>query len=401
MVPQHRGRGCDASHYGGAVRCVVGAAVLSHGRLLAARRVAPAGLAGGWELPGGKVEPGEHPEQALVREVREELGCEIEVVDALPGTEPLGPGVELRAYVCRLVDGEPLPREHDAVRWLGPEQLHDVGWLPADVGFVDALRHRLLDGERLPGGNVGGAVRIGATVRRPTGPWTGVVHDLMRHLERAGLPGVPRVLGADERGREVVSYLPGVVRDPDDWTPDDELLADAVAWLRRFHRAVADFRPSGTVRWRAMSRVLGEHEIVCHHDCGTYNWVVDDGRFAGMIDWDVAGPGVALDDVAFLAWTGVPLYREAPAADVVRRLRLVTETYGDGVDAEQVAVHAVARMTGAADRIAAGQAAGDTGMVSLRRIGEPARTQARVASLRARLPGLRRALSQGPLRNLH
>jgi 8-oxo-dGTP diphosphatase len=348
MVPQHRGRGCDASHYGVAVRRVVGAAVLSHGRLLAARRLVPAALAGGWELPGGKVEPGE-------------------------------------------------TSEHDAVRWLGPEHVRDVDWLAPDVAFVDAVRDRLLDGERLPGGNVGGAVRIGSTVRRPTGPWTGVVHDLMRHLDRAGLPGVPRVLGVDERGREVVSYLPGVVRDPDDWTPDDELLADAVAWLRRFHGAVADFRPTGSVRWRGMSRTLAAHEIVCHHDCGTYNWVVDDGRFAGMIDWDVAGPGVPLDDVAFLAWTGVPLYRTAAPADVVRRLRLVAETYGGGIDPEQIAVHAVDRMTGAADRISAGQASGDPGMVALRRIGEPARTQARVASLRARLPAIAAEFSQGGL----
>ena len=123
--------------------------------------------------------------------------------------------------------------------------------------------------------------------------------------------------------------------------------------------------------------------------------MVDDGRFAGMIDWDVAGPGVPLDDVAFLAWTGVPLYRDAAVPDVARRLLLVAETYGGGVGAEQVAVHAVARMTGAADRIAAGQASGDPGMVALRRIGEPARTRARVASLRARLPAISAELSQG------
>jgi len=366
--------------------------VLSHGRLLAARRTTPPELAGGWELPGGKVEAGETPEQALVREVREELGCEIEVVEPLPGAAALGADLELRAYVCRLLAGEPVPHEHDAVRWLGPEELHDVDWLPADVGFADAVRALLLDGERLPGGNVGGAVRIGATVRRPTGPWTGVVHDLLRHLERSGLDGVPRVLGGDERGREVVSYLPGVVRDPDDWTPDDTLLADAVGWLRRFHRAVADFRPAGAVQWRGVARALAGHEIVCHHDCGTYNWVVDGGRFAGMIDWDVAAPGVPLDDVAFLAWTGVPLYRDAVLADVVRRLRLVADTYGDGVRPDEIAAHAVARMTAAGDRIAAGQAAGDPGMVALRRINEPGRTQARVASLRARLPAVRAAL---------
>ena len=92
--------------------------------------------------------------------------------------------------------GEPVPTEHDAVRWLAPEELDDVDWLPGEVGFVQALRPLLLDGERLPGGNVGGAVRIGSTVRRPTGPWTGAVHDLLRHLAGTALPGVPRVLGS-------------------------------------------------------------------------------------------------------------------------------------------------------------------------------------------------------------
>jgi mutator protein MutT len=367
---------------------VVAAAVLRHGRLLAARRTRPAALAGRWELPGGKVEPGEQPERALVREVREELGCEITVREPLPGAVQLFGGIELRAYECELVSGEPVPGEHDAVRWLGPEHLHEIEWLPADVGFVDAVRDRLLDGERLQGGNVGGAVRVGDTVRRPTGPWTGVVHDLMQHLRRSGLTGVPRVLGTDERGREIVSFLPGQVRDPDDWTPGDPLLAEAVRWLRRFHAAVADFRPSGVLPWRGLPRELADHEIVCHHDCGTYNWVVDADSFVGMIDWDVAGPGVPIDDLAFLAWTGIPLYRDAPLGEVARRLRLVTDTYGDDVQPHEVVRHAVVRMTGAVDRIAAGQAAGDPGMVSLRRIGEPARTRARVASLRDRMPAI-------------
>jgi len=374
---------------------VVAAAVVRHGRLLAARRTAPVGLAGRWELPGGKVEPGEPAAEALVREVREELGCEIAVVEPLPGTASLSDDLELRAYVCELVSGEPVPSEHDAVRWLGPEHLHELDWLPADAGFVDAVRPRLLDGDRLPGGNVGGAVRIGNTVRRPTGPWTAAVHELMRHLSRSGLSGVPQVLGEDERGREIVSFLPGLVRDPDDWTPEDSVVVEAAGWLRRFHDAVGGFRPLGVVQWRGVSRELAEHEIVCHHDCGTYNWVLDGDHFAGMIDWDVAAPGVPLDDIAFLAWTAVPLYREAPAAEVARRLRLVADAYGAGVRPDEVMSHAVTRMTGAADRIAAGQSTGDPGMVSLRRIGEPARTRARVAFLRERMPALAAELSQG------
>jgi 8-oxo-dGTP diphosphatase len=68
-----------------AERVVVGAAILRHGRVLAARRTAPAELACGWELPGGKVEPGETAEEAVVREIREELGCEVSVSGWLDG----------------------------------------------------------------------------------------------------------------------------------------------------------------------------------------------------------------------------------------------------------------------------------------------------------------------------
>lgn len=374
------------------VRTVVGAAIVRHGRLLAARRVTPARLAGGWELPGGKVEPGETPEQALAREVAEELGCTVEVGEQLPDPVPVAEGWLLRAYVCRLVDGEPVPTEHDAVRWLAPEELGDVDWLPGEVGFVQALRPLLLDGERLPGGNVGGAVRIGSTVRRPTGPWTGAVHDLLRHLAGTALPGVPRVLGSDERGREVLTYLPGEVHDPDEVTPADLVLAEAAAWLRAYHRQVEAYRPEGAVHWRGVTRQLGPDEIVCHNDCGSYNWVVDDGRFAGMLDWDLAGPGQPLDDLAFLAWSGVPLYRDLDPAELARRLRLATDAYGD-VDPVDVGRHAVTRMTAATDRISAGQTAGDPGMVALTRIGEPGRTRARVNALRARLPALEAGLA--------
>jgi 8-oxo-dGTP diphosphatase len=118
---------------------VVGAAILRDRRLLAARRTTPAAAAGRWELPGGKVEPGESPDDALVREVAEELGCTISVTAWLPGAAPIGDTHELRVAAALLVDGEPEPTEHDAVRWLAAADLGDVNWLEPDRPFLPHL----------------------------------------------------------------------------------------------------------------------------------------------------------------------------------------------------------------------------------------------------------------------
>jgi mutator protein MutT len=129
---------------------VVGAALLRAGTVLAARRTTPPATAGGWEFPGGKVEPGETPDQAVVREVAEELGCAVEVTGWLTATVPISESLALRVATARLVEGEPEPVEHDTVRWLAVEELDDVEWLEADRPFlpeVDALLTEL--GRRL------------------------------------------------------------------------------------------------------------------------------------------------------------------------------------------------------------------------------------------------------------
>ncbi|MFJ3244509.1 (deoxy)nucleoside triphosphate pyrophosphohydrolase [Streptomyces sp. NPDC088770] len=118
---------------------VVGAALLDGGRLLAARRSAPPELAGRWELPGGKVEPGERPEAALVRELREELGVETEAVERVPGSWPLRPPYELQVWTARLrpgsADAKPL-QDHDDLRWLTSAEIWSVPWLDQDVAAV-------------------------------------------------------------------------------------------------------------------------------------------------------------------------------------------------------------------------------------------------------------------------
>ncbi|MGW6745394.1 (deoxy)nucleoside triphosphate pyrophosphohydrolase [Streptomyces sp. NPDC055025] len=125
-------------------RVVVAGAVYDRGRLLAARRSAPPELAGRWELPGGKLEPGEGPEQALVRELREELGVETQPVERIPGEWPLKPGYVLQVWTARLLSGEPLPLEdHDELRWLGPDEIHTVDWLDQDRPAVAEAARRL------------------------------------------------------------------------------------------------------------------------------------------------------------------------------------------------------------------------------------------------------------------
>ncbi|MFJ9349071.1 (deoxy)nucleoside triphosphate pyrophosphohydrolase [Streptomyces sp. NPDC101237] len=130
---------------------VVAAALLDAGRLLAARRSAPPDLAGRWELPGGKVEPGESPEAALVRELREELGVAAEAVARVPGEWPLREPYVLRVWTVRLRSGSAAPeplQDHDRLRWLAPDELWDVDWLDQDVpavrevaGLLEAVRN--------------------------------------------------------------------------------------------------------------------------------------------------------------------------------------------------------------------------------------------------------------------
>lgn len=122
---------------------MVGAAVVRAGKVLATRRTAPPELAGRWEFPGGKVEPGEQPADALEREIAEELGCGIEVTGWLAGSAAIGETHELRVATVRLTRGEPDPVEHDQVRWLGPDELGDVDWLEPDRPFLPELEHLL------------------------------------------------------------------------------------------------------------------------------------------------------------------------------------------------------------------------------------------------------------------
>ncbi|MCX4746973.1 NUDIX domain-containing protein [Kitasatospora sp. NBC_01287] len=114
-------------------RIVVGGALIHQGRVLAARRSAPPEVAGRWEFPGGKAEPGESQQEALERELLEELGVRARAVRRLAGEWPVRAGLVLRIWTAELLDGEPRPLEdHSELRWLGPDELSAVDWLEHD-----------------------------------------------------------------------------------------------------------------------------------------------------------------------------------------------------------------------------------------------------------------------------
>ncbi|VXC00392.1 CTP pyrophosphohydrolase [Nocardioides sp. AX2bis] len=124
--------------------------MLRDGRVLAARRTAPPAAAGRWELPGGKVEPGEAPADAVARELVEELGVDVEVTGWLPGRVPVGDALELAVATAVLVRGEPEAREHDRLCWVDAAGLADLDWLDGDRPFLPALAALLAPDDGAP-----------------------------------------------------------------------------------------------------------------------------------------------------------------------------------------------------------------------------------------------------------
>jgi mutator protein MutT len=124
---------------------VTAAVLIREGRVLAARRPAGTARGGLWELPGGKVEPGETRQACLARELREELGIEVEVGPPLASVthDYADLRVHLHAFRCRWISGTLAPAEHDRIRWLAPAELASVSWSAADRPIVEQLRLEL------------------------------------------------------------------------------------------------------------------------------------------------------------------------------------------------------------------------------------------------------------------
>lgn len=186
----------------------------------------------------------------------------------------------------------------------------------------------------LSGGNDSGAViRFGDTVRRKLKPWSPAVHALLRHLELVGFQGAPHVLGIDDHGREILTYIPGedgrIAR-----CYDDGSLGAVARMVRALHDAVAGFKPPPGCHWRP-NRAAPPGTMICHNDLSPANTIYLGGKLQAFIDWDLAVPSTAAWDLSYAVRTFVPLYADRDCEhfgyDPTRRterLALFCDAYG-------------------------------------------------------------------------
>ena len=123
---------------------VVAAIIIENGKVFATQR-GYGEFKDGWEFPGGKIEPGETPEEAIVREIKEELDTEVEVIEFLDTVEYDYPNFHLSmgCFICKIKSGDLVLKEHEAAKWLTKDTLGSLEWLPADMGLVGEIEKYL------------------------------------------------------------------------------------------------------------------------------------------------------------------------------------------------------------------------------------------------------------------
>ncbi|WP_260869530.1 aminoglycoside phosphotransferase family protein [Paenibacillus sp. Y412MC10] len=208
--------------------------------------------------------------------------------------------------------------------------------------------------EVLDGGNINHIVRKENTVLRPTGIWSPCVHELLKHLEKQGFEGAPKFIGIDDPEREILTFISGEVSgnkypelEPYMWS--DATLVGLARLLRRFHDATEGFTLMSESKWQLSYSDEGQHEVICHNDAALYNVVFQQGNPVALIDFDMAGPGPRMWDIAYTIYTSVPLASFAPdyssgktksyqadlhAAERSRRIQLFFESYGTAIPKE-------------------------------------------------------------------
>lgn len=173
-------------------------------------------------------------------------------------------------------------------------------------------------------------MRIGETLRRMMGPWSSAVHALLLHLETQGFEGAPRFLGIDQQRREVLTFIEGEMGHYPlaGYMWSDEVLIGVARLLQQYHAAQAGFVAPEGARWQFVYPDVSAYEVICHNDVAPYNMVYRDGRPYALIDFDEAGPGPRVWDVAYAAIAQLGLTDPGKQA---RRLRLFCDTYRIGI----------------------------------------------------------------------
>jgi Ser/Thr protein kinase RdoA (MazF antagonist) len=183
----------------------------------------------------------------------------------------------------------------------------------------------------LQGGRITPAVvRVGQTVRRPPRLTAEFVHVLLEHLAAVGFDGAPRFLGTDDKGRDILSYIEGVVPAELGWHKDEVLVA-AAQLIRSFHDATV-----GLLGYQAGTPQ--RLEVICHNDLSPCNFVFRAGIPIALIDFDTAAPGTRLMDLGYAAWLWLDLGDPEIACtdEQRRRLQLFVAAYGDEISVPSI-----------------------------------------------------------------
>ncbi|OIK09240.1 phosphotransferase [Bacillus sp. MUM 13] len=188
--------------------------------------------------------------------------------------------------------------------------------------------------EMLTGGNVSSVFRSGDTVRRELKPDSAKIHKLLQHLESKGFEYAPKFLGIDEKNREILSYIEGETGNYPlkQYMWSDDVLTEIAKMLRLYHDSISDF--SFDDSWQSIDNTPQPFEVICHNDFAIYNIIFKNKRPVGIIDFDVAGPGPRLWDIAYTLYTCVPLskFSVLNANQVKQRIKLFFRSYGEEVN---------------------------------------------------------------------
>jgi Phosphotransferase enzyme family len=256
----------------------------------------------------------------------------------------------------------------------------------------------------LSGGNVNAnVVRIGNTVRRNLTAASPTVHQLLLHLAASGFNGCPRFLGIDEKQREVTTFIEGKTGIPPTLWQYDAPVMTAARLLRHYHDATLGFVPTDDAAWAYVYPDSTKHEVICHNDFAPYNFIYRDETPVAVIDFDLAGPGPRLRDVAYGVYWLTPLsfhsndqiaFAETDLRMGSRRLKLFCAAYGitPSIDLLDMIDEVLAFM---GDETAMRAIVGPTAAAKLEREGHLAHWQQESASFQAHRKIIAANLNEG------